>query len=177
MPSSERPHWRDRLASTGRAIETATLTVLLLGMIACSAVPPLMRNLPSRPAWLISRLNDWFGPVVPVADDLVKLSVLWLAVVGAVAASRDDRHIAINLVARYGRTSWQKPAALIASAFAAAVTGLLSWHAVRFVADSYRFEDTVLGDQPAWLFQLVLPVGFAIMCYRFVLRFVRQVRE
>jgi TRAP-type C4-dicarboxylate transport system permease small subunit len=162
VPSTERPDWRERLAALGRGLETALLSILLLGMIGLAALQIVLRN--------------WFSTGLPWADDLVRLSVLWIAVVGAVAACRDDRHIAINIVARYGPKAWQRPAALIASAFAAVVTGLLCWHSVRFVADSYRFEDTVLNDQPAWLFQLVLPVGFALMSYRFVLRFARQVR-
>jgi TRAP-type C4-dicarboxylate transport system permease small subunit len=162
VPATERSHWHDRLAAIGRGIETAVLSILLLGMIALASLQIVLRN--------------WFSTGLPWADDLVRLSVLWLAVVGAVAASRDDRHIAINIVARYGPASWQRPAALIASLFAAVVTGLISWHATRFVIDSYRFEDTVLGNQPAWLYQLVLPIGFALMCYRFVLRFLRQLR-
>ncbi|MGW8369813.1 MAG: TRAP transporter small permease [Gammaproteobacteria bacterium] len=162
MPSTERPHWRDRLAAIGESIETALLSVLLLSMIGLASLQIVLRN--------------WFSTGLPWADDLVRLCVLWLAVVGAVAACRDDRHIAINIVARYGPKSWQRPAALIASAFATVVTALISWQSVRFVADSYRFGDTVLGDQPAWIYQLVLPIGFALMSYRFLLRFVKQLR-
>jgi TRAP-type C4-dicarboxylate transport system permease small subunit len=163
MPSTERSRWHDRARSLGRAVETAVLSVLFLGMIGLASLQIVLRN--------------WFETGLPWADDLVRLAVLWLAVVGAIAACRDDRHIAISLVARYGRKSWQRPAALIANAFAAVVTGLIAWHAARFVADSFRFGDTVLGDLPAWIFQLVMPVGFALMSYRFVLRVVERLRS
>ncbi|MEL7374815.1 MAG: hypothetical protein AAGJ36_10190, partial [Pseudomonadota bacterium] len=41
------------------------------------------------------------------------------------------------------------------------------WHAWRFLQQSIEFEDTLVGGLPAWWFQVVLPVGFALMCWRY----------
>lgn len=147
----------------GRRIETALMSVLLLGIVGLAALQIVLRN--------------FFSYALIWADDLIRIAVLWLAVIGAAAASRDGRHIAIGIVPRYFPTAWHKPAAVIASAFASIVSGILAWHAFRFVADSYRFADTVLGGMPAWAFQLVMPVGFALICWEFFARTIRTLRR
>jgi TRAP-type C4-dicarboxylate transport system permease small subunit len=57
------------------------------------------------------------------------------------------------------------------------VSGVLAWHAFRFVADAYRFNDTVLGNLPAWAFQLVMPVGFSLISFQFLLTTLRVLRR
>jgi TRAP-type C4-dicarboxylate transport system permease small subunit len=146
----------------GRRIETALMSVLLLGIVVLAALQIVLRNI--------------FSYSIFWADDLIRLAVLWLAVIGALAASRENRHLAIGIVPRYFPTAWHKPAACIASTFAAVITAVLAWHAFRFVADSYRFGDTLLGDLPAWLFQIVMPVGFGLISFRFLVNTIRILR-
>jgi TRAP-type C4-dicarboxylate transport system permease small subunit len=138
----------------GRRIETALISVILLGIIALESLQIVLRN--------------FFSYAIFWADELIRLGVLWLAVIGALAASREGRHLAIGIVPRYCPRSWHKPAACFAALFAAALTALLAWQSFRFVYDSYRFGDTVLGDWPAWAFQLVMPIGFSLISYRFL---------
>lgn len=152
-----------RRSVMGRRIETALMSVLLLGIVVLASLQIVLRNV--------------FSYGLIWADDLIRLAVLWLAVVGALAASRDGRQIAIGIVPRYFPSAWHKPAALIASAFATVVSAVLAWQALRFVADSYRFGDTVLGDLPAWAFQLVMPVGFALIAWQFLARTWRTARQ
>jgi TRAP-type C4-dicarboxylate transport system permease small subunit len=147
----------------GRRIETALMSVILLGIVALESLQILLRN--------------FFSYAIFWADDLIRLGVLWLAVIGALAASREGRHLAIGIVPRYCPPSWHKPAASVASMFAAAVTVLLAWHAFRFVFDSYRYGDTVLGGLPAWAFQLVMPIGFSLISYQFLKSTVQLLRQ
>jgi len=147
----------------GRRIETALMSVLLLGVVVLAALQIVLRN--------------FFSYSIFWADDLIRLGVLWLAVIGALAASRDGRHLAIGIVERYCPAGWQRPAALVSAAFAFAVTAVLAWHSARFVYDSYRYGDTLLGDWPAWLFQLVMPVGFALISLEFLFRVVALMRR
>jgi TRAP-type C4-dicarboxylate transport system permease small subunit len=51
---------------------------------------------------------------------------------------------------------------------------MLAWQSWRFVQDSKAYGDLLLGDWPAWIFQIILPVGFAVMCYRYALRTITQ---
>lgn len=147
----------------GRRIETALMSVLLLAIIALAALQILLRN--------------FFSYSLYWADDVIRLGVLWLAVTGAVAASRESRHLAIGLVARYFPKVWHKPAAVVTGTFACAISAVLAWHSGRFVYDTFRFGDTLLGDLPAWPFQLVMPVGFALMSYHFFVRTFTSLRQ
>jgi len=148
-PAAARPK------GVGRWIETALLTLLLLGIVALAALQIVLRN--------------FFSYSLFWSDELIRLAVLWLAVIGGVAASREGRHIAIGIVPRYFPKSWHKPAAAVSAGFATVVTAALMWQSYRFVADSYAFGDTVLGDLPAWIFQAIMPAGFALISYRFLL--------
>ncbi|MEM9057194.1 MAG: TRAP transporter small permease subunit [Pseudomonadota bacterium] len=51
---------------------------------------------------------------------------------------------------------------------------LLAWFSLEFLRESIEYEDVLLGDLPAWWFQLVLPAGFALIAYRYVVHTVRH---
>ena len=103
--------------------------------------------------------------------------MLWLALVGAVAASRGDRHIAIDLLSRFLRPAWIRFMTACTSLFAAAVCAILSYQSWVFVAASREFEDQLLGGLPAWPFQIVLPAAFALMTVRYLLHAADQFRR
>lgn len=153
MSSAEGPAANPRRGILDR-IETGLLCLLLFAVIVLGGSQIVLRN--------------YFSYSLFWADELIRLAVLWLAVLGAMVASKEGRHLAIGIVPRYFPEAWHRPARVIAMAFATIVTGFLSWHAARFVADTRSFGDTVLGGLPAWPFQLILPAGFALMALRFL---------
>lgn len=144
------------LERSARLLENTLLVVLLGGLVALASSQILLRNV--------------FSTSLAWGDEAVRLLVLWLALVGAVAASRDARQIRIDVLARLLPKQWVWLPQVIADAFTVIVCAALAWHSARFVLDSRAFGDTLLGDQPAWIFQLILPVGFAIMAYRYLAR-------
>ena len=113
-------------------------------------------------------LRNFFSSGLFWADELVRLLVLWLAVVGALAATRDRRHIAIELIVRSLPDVLQRMTRSIVALFAAGISSVFAWQSYRFVLDSREFGDTVLGNWPAWYFQLILPLGFALIAWRFL---------
>jgi TRAP-type C4-dicarboxylate transport system permease small subunit len=58
--------------------------------------------------------------------------------------------------------------------FTAAICGFVCWHSYLFVRTSHEFGDLLLDAVPAWLLQVVLPVGFGLICYRYALFTVRD---
>ena len=62
-------------------------------------------------------------------------------------------------------------------AFAAVVCGFIAWYSLRYILDTIEYGDTVLIDVPAWTVQGILPVAFALMCYRFTLYFLKELLE
>lgn len=151
-----RDGWLERADRWGRRLEDALLLVLLTGLVVLASGQILLRNA--------------FSIALPWADGLVRLGVLWLAMIGAVAASRDHKHIAIDVAARFLPEAWRGRVAVLRNLVTAAVCGLLAWFSLRFVRDSREFGDLLLGQWPAWWFQAILPVGFALIAYRYAVR-------
>jgi C4-dicarboxylate transporter, DctQ subunit len=144
-----------RLARIGTAVENGLL-VLLLAILMVLAVGQIV-------------LRIGLSSGVVWADELVKIVVLWLALVASVAASRSRRHLRIDLLNQFVPERLALLPGMIADAFAAAVCGVIAWHSFRYVQLSAEFQETVLLDTPAWIIQGVLPLAFALMTWRFTL--------
>jgi TRAP-type C4-dicarboxylate transport system permease small subunit len=145
-----------RAEAVGRWLENALLVGLFGGLMILAVTQIVLRN--------------GLSMGLPWADGLIRVAVLWLAVLGAIAASRDQKHIAINLSQRLLPAGARRPALILVEAFTAIVCGWLAWYSWVFVRDSRTFGDLLFGDWPAWIFQAILPVGFALMAYRYGLR-------
>jgi len=152
--------WLQTAERWGRWVENALLFFLLSGLILLASTQILLRNV--------------FSMGLPWSDGAVRLMVLWLALAGGIAASRDRKQIAIDVVTRLLPGRIKRVTAVIAHLFTATVTGLLAWHSVRFVYDSYSFGDTLLGDWTAWILQVILPIGFAAISYRYLLQALQE---
>jgi len=144
-----------RLERWGTAAENVAL-VILLGALMLLAVGQIA-------------LRIFFSFTFIWADELVKLLVLWIALVASIAASRSDRHLRIDVLSHFVAAKYARVPRLIVDAFAAAICGILAWQSWRYVQLTIDFEDTVLVDLPAWIAYGLLPLSFALMCYRFIL--------
>lgn len=161
MSGARRHALLDAADRIGRFIETALLTILLTGLVAIGFAQIVLRN--------------GFATSLSWADEGGQMLVLWIAVVGAVAATRDRRHIAIDLAGRLLPAGLDRWVRVLVHLFATIVAGSFAWYAGRFVLDSKNFGDLVFGALPAWAFQSVIPIGFALIAYRFGVRAIRRI--
>ncbi|MGH8496673.1 MAG: TRAP transporter small permease [Gammaproteobacteria bacterium] len=157
------PAFLGRLDRLGRRLENASLVLLLSAMIALAAAQIFLRNvLDSGLVW---------------ADELLRILVLWVAMLGAVAASRDRHQITIDILSRFLPQRARIVTGLLVDLFTAGIAGLLAWHSGRFVAETLEYGDRILGDLPAWLFQAILPVAFGLIAWRYLLFFLGRIGE
>lgn len=140
------------LERTGTLLEDSLLSLILLAMILLASGQIIGRNLLDS-SWVLG-------------DELLRMMVLWLTLVGAVAASRADKHIAIAVLDRMLSGRLLGLAQATTHLFTATVCAMLAWYSFEFVQMSREFEDTLLGGKPAWIFQAILPIGFGIMAWR-----------
>ena len=152
---AESPGLAVRLEKIGTAIENAALVILLGALILLAVLQ------------IVLRVFFSFGFVW--ADELVRLLVLWIALVASVAASRGNRHLRIDILSHFVAEKYARFPRIIVDAFAAVMCGVLAWHSWRYVSLVVEFEDTVLVDLPAWIAYALLPISFVLMCYRFIL--------
>ena len=151
------PHsWWARAERLGRAIETTLIVVVLGGLVVFATAQIVLRN--------------FFSIGVNWSDGLIRLVVLWLALLGTLVASREGRHLTMGAVTRWLPQRLQTGAGVIADLFAAIFCALLARYAVSFVAGSREFGDTLLNVVPAWWLQAPLPIAFALSTWQFLVR-------
>ncbi|MCG6862459.1 MAG: TRAP transporter small permease, partial [Chromatiaceae bacterium] len=115
-------------------------------------------------------MRNLFDAGLPWADPLLRLMVLWLALAGALAATRERRHIHIDLLSRFlpqGLAAWTER---LTATFTAIVCALLAWHGGRLVWLEYQDGTVIAPGVAAWIAELIIPLGFGFMALRFALR-------
>jgi TRAP-type C4-dicarboxylate transport system permease small subunit len=150
-----------RLDRYGRAAENVALVSLLTSLMLIAVGQIVLRQV--------------FSTGIIWADELVKIIVLWLAMFGAVAAARDNRHIRIDALSHLLPAAFVRYTRVFVDLFAAVVCAVVAWQAFRYMQLEIEFEDTVLIDTPAWIAHAVIPAAFALMSYRFVVGAVARV--
>lgn len=117
-------------------------------------------------------LRDFFNTGISWADALMRALVLWTGMLGALAAVRDDKHIALDVLQRFLAPPLQRAARLLTLGFAALLCAAMMWYSVVFVQLDFGGNTPSAAFQtiPAWLFEAILPVGFGLMALRFALR-------
>lgn len=148
----------DSLERAGRFAENTALVILLATMIGVSVFQIVNRQL----------LGGAF--TIAWADELVKLIVLWLAMVGSIAACRDNKHIRIDLITHVLTgpvVAWIK---VVVDLFAAGVCGVIAWHSYRLIREEAGWGDTIFNDLPLWAFHVIVPIAFVLISYQFLLR-------
>jgi len=119
-------------------------------------------------------LREVFDTGIIWADELVRLVVLWLAMMGAIAACREDRHIRIDALSHLFSDNVISGIRIVVDLFAAGVCAVIAWQAYRYLQLEIEFEDTVLVRTPAWIAHVVIPIGFAVFSYRFLVSVVKR---
>jgi len=113
-----------------------------------------------------------FGEGVVWIDPLLRVLVLWVAIGGAVVATRTDNHIRIDFFTRHIPEKYFKHLQHLVYAFCVFVCALITWHGVRFVHMDYGYGTIAFADIPAWVTELVIPIGFFMMAVRYLLLFI-----
>jgi len=153
LPHSRRalPRWRRGL----HAIEDVVRTTLLLGLLGLAVSQIVLRV-----AFDTGLL--WSEPVS-------RLMVLWLALLGGLSATREQRHIAIDAFPRLLPRPARVVAWWLAQAGAAVICGLLTWYSIGMIELELEAPTYLVGRFPNWIGMLVLPFGFGLMALRFLL--------
>ncbi|MDJ0793891.1 MAG: TRAP transporter small permease [Woeseiaceae bacterium] len=155
----------DSLERAGRLAENTALVLLLGTMIGVSVFQIINREL----------LGSTFA--IAWADELVKIIVLWLAMVGSIAAARDNRHIRIDLITHILSGPLVTWARIVVDVFAAIVCGVIGWYAYLLIREEISWGDTIFNNTPLWIMHAIVPLAFALISYQFVVRVAKLVHS
>ena len=101
-------------------------------------------------------------------DDALRAMVLWIALIGAMIAAREDRHLAIDALSRFVRGPASRVVRFATYAAAAGISGLIAWHAFKLVRDEFTSGTIAFAAVPAWFVQSIMPIAFGVIALRFV---------
>jgi C4-dicarboxylate transporter DctQ subunit len=148
-------HWLDHWLAS---LERALAVLLLTGLLGLGLLQVIERNvLASGIFW---------------ADELLQHMVLWLGFLGASLATRQRRHLSIDVLSHFLPTRWQLWLELLVNTAALVLCTLLVQAAWGLVRSEYTAGTMLTFGVPAWLAQSVIPLGFGAITLRFALRLV-----
>lgn len=113
-------------------------------------------------------LRNFFDSGLVWAESFVRVLVLWIAMLGAMVATREDRHINIDAISRFLPVTVARLAAVVTRLFAAVVCGLVAFYSLELVMFEFEDQTIAFAMVPNWVTQSVIPFGFAVMSLRFL---------
>jgi len=144
-------------------IETYILVFVLSVMVILAFLQVILRNL--------------FSEGILWGDILLRHLVLWVGFLGASLATREKKHINIDLFTRFFKGKSKSLILSVTNLFAAVVCWFLTSAAWAFVMDEKAYNTILFNDIPAWYFQIIIPIGFLLMTFRFLVIFLEHISD
>lgn len=136
-------------------VENYLLVVIVLVMVAMAFFQVVLRNV--------------FDEGILWGDIFLRHLVLWVGFIGASLATRDEKHINIDVFTRFAKGKSKFIFKSIIYLFSALICWLLTDASWAFVLEEIEYKTTLFADIPSWYMQIIIPVGFALMTIRFFL--------
>ncbi|MBA4419233.1 MAG: TRAP transporter small permease [Syntrophus sp. (in: bacteria)] len=142
-------------------VEQALLVVLLSVLILIAFSQIILRNL--------------FSTGIAWGDALVRTLVLWTGFIGATIAAREGKHICIDVVSRWLSPKGKKTVAIIIHGVSFLICCLLIFAALKFIHNEFQMKGVAFLGVPAWVSEIILPLTFAIMAFRYFFHFLKSI--
>jgi TRAP-type C4-dicarboxylate transport system permease small subunit len=145
----------EKLNSWIERAETIVLVSVLAVMVIFAFLQVVLRNI--------------FHEGILWGDILLRHLVLWVGFIGASLATREQKHINIDLFGRFLSDKGKKIVRLITNLFSVFICYILANASWKFVQDEKMMGTEIFSDIPAWYFQTIIPIGFFLMSFRFLI--------
>ena len=156
-----KPHERtiiSNVVTVLHRVEDMILVGLLLVMIGMAVTQIFLRN--------------FFDAGIVWGDVLIRILVLWIGLVGAMRASRQDKHININVVSRYLPERIKHISKSVVQFVTASICAVMTYYSLKFVRMEMEYGGNAFASVPVWVCEAVIPAAFAVMALRhFILSF------
>jgi TRAP-type C4-dicarboxylate transport system permease small subunit len=147
------------LGSIDRAlfrIELVLLMAVLASMVGLACLQILLRNL--------------FSTGIASADIVLRHLTLGLTFLGASLATREGRHLKIDIVPRIVSKRMKSLLGVITGLLSVAVCVILARAGWNFVLLEQQSQSVFALGIPLWVAKLVIPLGFLQISFRILLR-------
>lgn len=120
-------------------------------------------------AFLQVILRNIFHEGILWGDIFLRHLVLWVGFLGASLATRDQKHINIDIFSRFMSDKGKSVVRFVTNLFSVFICYLLANASWTFVQDEQMMGTEIFADVPAWYFQIIIPIGFFLMSFRFLI--------
>lgn len=161
----------DRIDRALAKVEGWLIIALLWTMVVLTFVQVGCRSLYTHGhfLWANELLGDldWSGP-------LVQLLVLWLTFLGSSLLTRTGKHIKIDLFSTLLPPKWLPLRGFILAVVSLFIIGIMVKVCIDYLMMEMEFGGTSLFYLPSWVGQIILPVGFTLLFFRFLVKAINQ---
>ncbi len=119
-------------------------------------------------------LRNFFSTGIAWGDSLVRYLVVWVGFVGAAIATKEGKHITIDVLSRWITGAGSSAIQIISHLSSAAICGLLTWAGIKFIWFEAQMGGTAFFKLPVWVPELIIPVTFGLMTLRYTLRLINE---
>jgi len=137
-----------------RFFENTALVLSLITMLALAIIQIVLRN--------------FFDAGIYWAEPFLRILVLWVALLGAMVATRERNHINIDAASRYLSPLARKAAASVVAGVSSVICGVVAWYSLVFVRLEFEDQNIAFASVPTWLTEVIIPIAFAAMAFRFL---------
>ena len=109
-----------------------------------------------------------FGVGIPASGPIVQHLVLWVGLLGAAIAAREQKLLAFATGALVPEGPLRRVSAVVTATISSLLVTLLVWGAVELVRTERDAGGTIGAGIPVWIAQLVLPAALALIVWRLV---------
>ncbi len=135
-------------------LEDGLLVGLLSLLIILASTQILMRNfLDSGIVWI---------------DPLLRMLVLWLSLTGAAVATREQKHIQIDVLTRLLNPAQLLIVQTLVNLFCAAICLTIAWSGATWIILDYEDQIRSFSGIPAWMLEVIIPASFGLIGLRFL---------
>ncbi len=119
-------------------------------------------------------LRNFFDTGITWGDSLVRYLVVWVGFIGAAIATREGKHINIDIVSRWLTGYQNNCIQIISHFFSAMICGLLTLAAIKFIHFEAQMGSTAFFKIPVWVPEIIIPVTFGLMTLRFAVKLLTE---
>mgnify|MGYP001591433699 CR=1 FL=1 len=113
-------------------------------------------------------LRNFFNSSIEWGDVFLRHLVLWVGFFGATIATGEGRHLKIEFLAKMVNARTRKIFFIITNIFASIVCYFLFRASLVFITMERESASILILNFPTWYFITILPVGYAMISFRFV---------
>lgn len=112
-------------------------------------------------------LRNFLDTGIYWADSALRVLVLWIGMIGAMFASRNKKHIRIDILSHYLPEKFRNNVWRVTEFITAIVCAIVAFYSIEFIRYEYADGLIAFASVPVWLCETIIPVAFTVMSLRY----------